>query len=219
VPVGLPTNGVLFLDELGEFPSALLDLLRQPLEEGVIRVARARATVSLPARFLLVAAMNPCPCGERQGIGSCVCSAAQLARYARRLSGPLLDRFNLHVAIGRPNVSEILQTTPAEPSSVVAERVAKVRALARERGANANASLSAASLEVHAALTEGARAILERQLRAGRLSARGLGRVRRVALTLADLDSSSSSVDEGHVARALELRAGRAALLGGPGEA
>jgi magnesium chelatase family protein len=217
--VSLATNGVLFLDELGEFPSALLDLLRQPLEEGVIRVARARVTVSLPARFLLVAAMNPCPCGERQGIGSCVCSAAQLARYARRLSGPLLDRFDLHVAIGRPSVSEILQTTPAEPSSVVAERVAKVRALARERGANANASLSAASLEVHAALTEGARAILERQLRAGRLSARGLGRVRRVALTLADLDSSSSSVDEGHVAMALELRAGRAALLGGPGEA
>jgi magnesium chelatase family protein len=80
------TDGVLFLDELGEFPSPLLDLLRQPLEEGVIRVARARETVSFPARFLLVAAMNPCPCGERVGVGSCVCSPAQLARYSRRLS-------------------------------------------------------------------------------------------------------------------------------------
>lgn len=209
---------MLFLDELGEFPTPLLDLLRQPLEEGVIRVARARATVSFPARFLLVAAMNPCPCGERRGAGSCVCSAAQLARYARRLSGPLLDRFDLHVAVGRPSVSEILDPTPAEPSSAVAERVAKVRGLARMRGAPANAALSSASLEVHAPLTKGARELVEqRQLCAGRLSARGLDRVRRV-LTLADLELSEVTVDEGHVAMALELRAGRAALLDGSGE-
>jgi len=214
----LATNGVLFLDELGEFPAPLLDLLRQPLEEGVIRVARARATVSFPARFLLVAAMNPCPCGERRGIGSCVCSAAQLARYARRLSGPLLDRFDLHVAVGRPSVCEILDSAPAESSAAVAARVAKVRALARRRGVIANAALSSADLEVHAPLTKGARALLERQLCAGALSARGLYRIRRVALTLADLDPSKMTVDEGHVAMALELRAGRAALLGGPGE-
>ncbi|MFZ2055819.1 MAG: ATP-binding protein [Acidimicrobiales bacterium] len=135
----LITNGVLFLDELGEFPSPLLDLLRQPLEEGVIRVARARETVSFPARFLLVAAMNPCSCGERVGVGSCVCSPAQLARYSRRLSGALLDQFDLHVAVGRPSVCELLDSTPAESSASVAQRVAKVRALARRRGVPANA--------------------------------------------------------------------------------
>jgi magnesium chelatase family protein len=216
--VSLATNGVLFLDELGEFPTALLDLLRQPLEEGVVRVARARATVTFPARFLLVAAMNPCPCGERQGTGSCVCSAAQLSRYARRLSGPLLDRFDLHVAVGRPSVSEILDAKRAESSAAVGRRVAEVRARAFERGAPTNADLSSASLEVHAPLTKAARGLLERQLCSGALSARGLDRVRRVALTLADLDSSKSAVDEGHVAMALELRAGRAALLGGSGE-
>ena len=216
--VSLATNGVLFLDELGEFPSPLLDLLRQPLEEGVIRVARARATVSFPARFLLVAAMNPCPCGERRGIGSCVCSAAQLARYSRRLSGPLLDRFDLHVAVGRPNVRELLDLVPAESSASVAQRVAKVRELAHRRGVTANAALSSASLDVHAPLTKAARELFERQLCSGALSARGLDRVRRVALTLADLDPSKTAVDEIHVAMALELRAGRAALLGGPGQ-
>ena len=216
--VSLATNGVLFLDELGEFPSPLLDLLRQPLEEGVIRVARARATVTFPARFLLVAAMNPCPCGERRGIGSCVCSAAQLARYSRRLSGPLLDRFDLHVAVGRPGVRELLDSTPAESSASVAQRVAKVRELAHCRGVTANAALPSASLDLHAPLTNAARDLFERQLCSGALSARGLDRVRRVALTLADLDTSKRVVDEGHVAMALELRAGRAALLGGSGE-
>ncbi len=217
--VSLATNGVLFLDELGEFPSALLDMLRQPLEEGVIRVARARATVSFPARFLLVAAMNPCPCGERRGIGSCVCSAAQLARYSRRLSGPLLVRFDLHVAVGRPSVRELLDSAPAESSAAVAQRVASARELAHRRGVTANAALSAASLEQHAPLTRAARDLLERQLCSGALSARGLDRVRRVALTLSDLDASNTAVDESHVAIALELRAGRAALSGGSREA
>lgn len=216
--VSLATNGVLFLDELGEFPVALLDLLRQPLEEGVIRVARARATVSFPARFLLVGAMNPCPCGERQGVGSCVCSAAQLARYSRRLSGPLLDRFDLHVAAGRPAVRDLLEATPGESSSVVAQRVERVRRLARRRGVTANAELTSASLDEHAPLTKEARVLLERQLCSGALSARGLDRVRRVALTLADLEASQTTVDEGHVAMALELRAGRTALLGGSRE-
>jgi len=216
--ISLATNGVLFLDELGEFPSALLDLVRQPLEEGVIRVARARATVSFPARFLLVAAMNPCPCGEKRGIGRCVCSPAQLTRYSRRLSGPLLDRFDLHVVVGRPTVCEIMDSGPAESSAAVAGRVARARAWARQRGVNANAQLASASLDTHAPLAAGARDLLERQLYAGALSARGLDRVRRVALTLADLNPSKVAVDEGHVAMALELRAGRAALLDGSGE-
>ena len=218
--VSLATNGVLFLDELGEFPSALLDLLRQPLEEGVIRVARARATVSLPARFLLVAAMNPCPCGERQGHRQ-LCLFGRSARPLRAAAfGPAARPVR---PPRRDREAERVRDTPGD-----ARRVELRRRRTRRRACGLSPASGvrrrtrhcpSASLEVHAPLTEGARAILERQLRAGRLSARGLGRVRRVALTLADLDSSSSSVDEGHVAMALELRAGRTALLGGPGEA
>lgn len=211
--VSLATNGVLFLDELGEFPARLLDLLRQPLEEGVIRVARAGWAVTMPARFLLVAAMNPCPCGEGSGPGTCACSAAQLARYARRLSGPLLDRFDLHVPIARPRAREVIGADHGESSAAVAARVRAARAVARARGVVANAFLPAACLEAHAPLSKGAERLLERQLETGSLSTRGLDRVRRVALTIADLDLRSDHVDESHVAMALELRAGRAGLV------
>ena len=97
-------HGVLFLDELGEFPAAVLDMLRQPLEEGVVRVSRARASVTFPARFLLVAAMNPCPCGEGSTPGRCRCSDWPRMRYASRVSGPLLDRFDLRVQVDRPDI-------------------------------------------------------------------------------------------------------------------
>ena len=106
--VSLATHGILFLDELGEFPVAALEALRQPLEEGVIRVSRAGGTVTFPAAFLLVAAMNPCPCGEGVYEGACSCSAAARARYRRRISAPLLDRFDLVVPLSRPDPDELL---------------------------------------------------------------------------------------------------------------
>ena len=192
-------------------------MLRQPLEEGAIRVARSGGSVVFPARFLLVAAMNPCPCGEREGVGSCRCTPARLERYARRLSGPLLDRFDLHVPVGRPEVEEILGVEPAETSVEVSRRVARVREAARRRGVAANAALSAADLERVAPLTARGRAVLERHLRAGSLSARGLDRVRRVAVTIADLAGDAGPLDERHLAMALELRAGRLGLLAGEG--
>ncbi len=119
-----------------------------------------------------------------------------------------MDRFDLHVAVGRPSVCELLDSTPAESSASVAQRVAKLRALARRRGVLANAALPSASLELQAPLTKAARDLLERQLWSGALSASGLDRVRRVALTLADLDAPKMTLDEIHVAMALELRAG-----------
>ena len=140
------TNGVLFLDELAEFTPRVLDALRQPLEEGVVRVARAVASVSLPARFLLVAAMNPCPCGYGSRPGGCRCSEAARARYARRLSGPLLDRFDLRVEVTRPSVEDLLGNESGEPSRVVASRVAEVARSgaparrAHERGAPRSAT-------------------------------------------------------------------------------
>ena len=124
----MATHGILFLDELGEFPVAALEALRQPLEEGVIRVSRAGGTVTFPAAFLLVAAMNPCPCGEGVYEGACRCSVVARTRYRRRLSAPLLDRFDLVVGLSRPDPDDLLSVTPGESSAIVAARVAAARA-------------------------------------------------------------------------------------------
>jgi magnesium chelatase family protein len=213
--ISLATHGVLFLDEMGEFPAAVLDALRQPLEEGVVRVSRARGTVCYPANFLLLGAMNPCPCGEGGAVGTCRCSGAARARYARRISAPLLDRFDLAVSIGRADPDELLAGEPGETSAVVAARVRLARARAAEGGVACNAELGAAELERHMPLPAPAVGLLEHRLRSGSLSARGLHRVHRVACTLADLDGSAA-LDERHVAEALTLRAGRSALaIGG----
>ena len=140
--VSMASHGVLFLDELGEFPVAALEALRQPLEEGIIRVSRAGGTVTFPASFLLVAAMNPCPCGEGVYEGACSCSSVVRARYARRLSGPLVDRFDLVVPLSRPNPDELLSGTPAESSRSVKERVVAARARVTARGDDEGAPVS-----------------------------------------------------------------------------
>ena len=204
--ISMAHAGVLFLDELGEFGPTVLDALRQPLEEGVVRVARAALRVELPARFLLVAAMNPCPCGEGGPPGTCRCGPAARARYARRLSGPLLDRFDVRVEICRPDVSQLLRGGHEETSATVAGRVAAVRALAAERGVRVNADLQGKALDAAAPLTDAATNVLESALRAGRLSGRGVSRVRAVARTIADL-RLEPRVDAEHVALALNLRA------------
>ena len=212
--VSYATNGVLFLDELAEFPSTALDTLRQPLEEGQVRVFRARHAVSMPSRCLLVAAMNPCPCGEGSDLGACRCSEAARARYERRISGPLLDRFDLRVVVSRPDVSELLGDRAPQPSAVVGARVAAVRSLSAQRGARCNAELTQEQLDRVARLAPDARRLVEHRLRSGRLSARGLVRVQRVARTIADLAVEDDGVvGEGAVAAALELRAD-VALLG-----
>jgi len=197
----------------------VLECLRQPLEERVVRIARARAAVTLPADFLLVAAMNPCPCGEGNRAGSCQCTLAQIERYARRLSGPLLDRFDLHVAVSRPDAHELFAISPQETSAEVAVRVAAARELCRARGIRSNAAIPSHRLDAIAPLEPRARALLERRLAASELSARGLDRIRRVARTLADLDGRDGAVPAEAVATALELRPGRRALLAAPGYA
>ncbi|MEA2684985.1 MAG: magnesium chelatase family protein, partial [Actinomycetota bacterium] len=125
--ISLAHLGVLFLDEMAEFPRMVLDALRQPLEEGVVRVSRARSSVAFPARFLLVGATNPCPCGEAGPEGRCRCTDAARQRYNRRLSGPLLDRFDLRVVVSRPDVRHLLGGEPGESTEVVAQRVAEAR--------------------------------------------------------------------------------------------
>jgi magnesium chelatase family protein len=205
--------GVLFMDELAEFPVAVLDALRQPLEEGVVRVRRARAAADLPARVLLVGAMNPCPCGEGVVRGACRCTDTARARYQRRLSGPLLDRFDLAVPLCRPDVKDLLGGSPEESSAIVAERVRLARAAAHARGVRANAELPADVLQAQCPLSPGAAAMLERHLRTGSLSARGLHRVWRVARTVADLVDPGLSLTEAHVAEALALRGARDSLI------
>jgi magnesium chelatase family protein len=208
-------GGVLFLDELGEFAPTVLDSLRQPLEEGVIRVSRAAQSATLPARFLLVAAMNPCPCGDGGPAGSCRCSPAARARYARRLSGPLLDRFDLRLDVHPPDPDLLLDDARAEDTDTVARRVAAVRELARQRGVACNADLSAAALERLAPLDADARDLLGGALRSGRLTGRGRRRVRCVARTLLDLRQEDAAVvDLEAISMALTLRGSMADVVG-----
>ena len=205
--ISLAHGGVLFLDEMGEVAPVVLDALRTPLEEGVVRLARARQRATLPARCLLVGAMNPCPCGEGARPDRCRCSDAALARYGRRLTGPLLDRFDLRVTVAPPSVDELLDGPPGESTAEVAERVARARQRGQARGQRENARLASAALEAAAPLSPDATRLVRRALAAGRLSARGLRRVRAVALTLADLAGEDPPLTEGWVAEALALRA------------
>lgn len=204
--LSLAHAGVLFLDELAEFPAAVLDALRQPLEEGVIRVSRARFHARLPARVLLVAAMNPCPCGEGGRPGACRCPEGALVRYQRRLSGPLLDRFDLRVDVGRPGPAQLLGGSAGEPTAAVAARVRRARLRAAARGVRANADIPGSALDAVASLEPEAQALLADALGSGRLSARGLDRVRRVARTIADLADHDGPLTEGQVGAALQLR-------------
>jgi magnesium chelatase family protein len=207
--VSMASGGVLFLDELGEFPAAHLDALRQPLESGSIRLARAVQSVTLPARFLLVAATNPCPCGVGRW-GDCRCSAAQTARYSRRLSGPLLDRFDMRVEVDPPDASAAFGSKSAEEdTATVRRRVSAARDRANARGVPCNRHLRADALDHHAPLSPAARNELRFRLERGTLTMRGAQRVRAVALTLQDLDGEEGPLHSDALHRALMLRSER----------
>jgi magnesium chelatase family protein len=197
---------VLFLDELGEFPRSALEGLREPLEEGVIRVARAHARAVLPARFVLVGATNPCPCGGGAP-GSCQCDETAKARYLRRLSGPLADRFDLRVIVHRPAVDDLFGDQGGEPSEVVRTRVVAARAVALDRAGKLNAELRPDELDSTAPLTDEATAVLRGEVERGRLTGRGYHRVRRVARTVSDLrDPGATHVDLADIEQALSMR-------------
>ena len=204
--VSMAHGGVLFLDELGEFSPSTLDGLRQPLEEGVVRLARANTRMTVPARFTLIGATNPCPCGGGAP-GSCECDEAALTKYRRRFSGPFLDRFDLRVLVHRPGVDELLGDECGESTADVAQRVISTRAVAFDRQGMLNARLSGELLDQFAPVTKQGLALLRRELENGRLTGRGLHRIRRVARTLADRDGHIDDVDDAHIATALALRA------------
>lgn len=206
--------GVLFLDELGEFPVSLLEALRQPLEEGVIRVSRAALSAEMPARFLLVGAMNPCPCGEGGVDGNCRCSEHARARYARRLSAPLLDRFDLRIEVRPPEPLLLLGGPPEETTATVAKRVKQAREIAATRGVRCNSQLSAKAVDRLIKMTPEARVELERALVAGELTGRGLRRVRVVARTIADLAGEEGPISADTICAAMLLRSRPSSVLG-----
>lgn len=214
--VSLAHHGVLFLDELLEFPRHVLDALRQPLEDGRVVIARASGSVAFPARFTLVGAMNPCPCGHAgDATRACVCAAQEVARYRARLSGPLADRIDMQVTVGAVPVRQLSAAARGESSAVVRARVEEARAAQRERyratpGITCNARANARLLDAPAVVQPAARELLASAAERRSLSARGYHRVLRVALTIADLDGRVD-IGEAQVAEALRYRAPGAA--------
>ncbi|OAM34717.1 ATP-dependent protease [Eikenella sp. NML96-A-049] len=204
--ISLAHNGVLFLDELPEFDRKVLEMLREPLENGLIHISRASRQATYPARFQLVAAMNPCPCGYLgHPAKPCRCTPESIARYRGKISGPLLDRIDLIIEVPALSAAELTQATPGEPSAAVRERVLAARERQQRRQGKSNALLNVTELDELAAVEPEAKAALSAVLEKLSLSARSYHRILRIARTLADL-AGSETVNQRHVMQAVSFR-------------
>ena len=209
--VSLAHNGVLFLDELPEFGRNVLEVLRQPLEERHITVSRARYSVEYPANFTLVAAMNPCPCGYyNHPTHECTCPPGAVHRYLGRISGPLMDRIDLHIEVTPVPIREMASQQAEEPSAAIRERVLRARAIQRERfqgidGIHTNAMMNSRMLRDYCATDAAAQTLLERAMERLNLSARAYDRILKVARTIADL-AGDAAVGSPHIAEAIAYR-------------
>ncbi len=209
--VSLAHGGVLFLDELPEFRRNVLEVLRQPLEDGVVTLSRASVSLTFPARFMLAAAMNPCPCGY---FGStthgCRCSELDVERYRSRVSGPLLDRIDIHLEVPAVPYPDLIGPRTPESSALIRERVERARIRQRERfheepGIRANAHMTTRHLRRYCALGPAPEALLRQAVHRLGLSARAYHRILKIARTIADLDGADS-LDTGHVSEAIQYR-------------
>ena len=209
--VSLVHNGILFLDELPEFGRNVLEVLRQPLEEKKITVSRSKYSVEYPANFTLVAAMNPCPCGYYNHPGKeCTCSPATVHRYMGRISGPLMDRIDLHIEVTPVAVGEMTAERAEESSAAIRERVMRARAVQADRfrsseGVYTNAMMNAKMLRTYCRPDAAAQTLLERAMERLQLSARAYDRILKVARTIADL-SGCEGIEAAHIAEAINYR-------------
>jgi magnesium chelatase family protein len=208
--VTLSHHGVLFLDELPEFPRQVLEVLRQPLEDGEVTISRVTASLSYPAKFMLIAAMNPCPCGfHGDPSQQCNCTPGDIRRYRKKISGPLLDRIDIHINVPRLEYKEIAGDTPAETSAAISTRVGRARAIQQKRlakyGLYCNAQMSHRHVKLNCKLTVEAQALLQQAFTRMNLSARGYDRILKVARTIADL-AGDDDLSVKAIAEAIHLR-------------
>src|SRR5579862_4251241 len=204
--VSLSHNGLLFLDELPEFPRNVLEVLRQPLEDGSVTIARASMSLTFPARFMLAAAMNPCPCGfHNDRSRDCHCTTPMIQRYISKISGPLMDRIDIHIDVPAVNYKEMRSTVEPESSAKIRERVLRTRQKQLERFANSreklycNAQMSSRHIRVHCELSADCERLLERAMTQQGLSARAHDRILKVARTIADLEDATN-LEPKHIA-------------------
>ncbi|MEG1559746.1 MAG: YifB family Mg chelatase-like AAA ATPase [Clostridia bacterium] len=208
--ISLSHYGVLFLDELPEFKKDVLEALRQPLEDGTVTISRANARYTYPAEFILIAAMNPCPCGNSGSkVGVCRCSQPQINKYRQRISGPLLDRIDIHIEMTEVPYDDIAGKKRGESSAEIRLRVNKARALQRDRYKNEalffNAQLNGKFLEKYCPLNESAESLLRTAYNRLNLSARAFSRIKKVARTIADL-AGEEVISASHIAEAIQYR-------------
>jgi magnesium chelatase family protein len=209
--VSLAHNGVLFLDELPEFQRSVLEVMRQPLEDGEVTIARAAASVTYPCRFMLVAAMNPCPCGyQTDPKRECRCSPTQIARYRSKISGPLLDRIDIHVEVPAIDYEQLTKLEKGEPSSEVRKRVVRAREIQQERyknqpGTHCNANMRSKMLHQICRMEPEAEQILKAAMSDLNFSARAYDRILKVSRTIADL-AESEIIHSHHISEAIQYR-------------
>lgn len=210
--VSLAHRGLLFLDELPEFHRNVLEVLRQPLEDGIVTIARAAATVTFPCQFMLVAAMNPCPCGyygdpKRE----CRCTSLQIQRYRNRISGPLLDRIDIHIEVPSVAFEQLSGMEPGESSAIMRERVVQTREVQRRRfahhkGVHCNADMGAKQSQKFAQPDEQAAALLKHAIAELNFSARAYNRILKVSRTIADM-AGADTIGAEHISEAIQYRA------------
>lgn len=208
--VSLAHNGVLFLDELPEFSRAAMEVLRQPIEDHIVTISRANRTISYPCSFMLIAAMNPCPCGYfGHPTRPCTCTASQVSRYLSKISGPLLDRFDIQIDVPPVDFEDLISTKKAEPSAAIRERVNQARRIQQERFKGTeifcNANMTSHRLQEWCRVTQPAQQFLQKAFEKLGLSARAYDRVLKVARTIADLDGNTDILIP-HVAEAVQYR-------------
>jgi len=209
--ISLAHNGVLFLDELPEFKRTVLEVLRQPMEERTVTISRAKISIEYPASFMLIAAMNPCPCGYyNHPEQNCVCAPGVVQKYLNKISGPLLDRIDIHVEVVPVAFRELTDARPGEKSEFVRERVVKARKIQEERfqefsGIHCNAMMTSKMLRTYCVISDAGMTMLKTAMEKLGLSARAYDRILKVSRTIADLESSPDIKTE-HLAEAIHYR-------------